>query len=526
MFHFLFLINILQWNSLAATPKNCSNALYPKAPTTIHVSFDYRQSYSFVEQALVVNQKNPRTPYQIDWILSDNPAFLDYFIEEASHRDIKEKIFFWPMKDLLKQIQDNSFSFSEWEQEFIANSENRKARVAFVATPSELSQFLKIYSREYHDLFIPLPNYLARTAGNLVSVQRDLHSAEGPIKWFDIIAQNPNFVGSVLQVIQTSDIIKEFDPSPSEPPQEKQVRKKRSPPPLLEGENNQEASGISKRVQTNLNAIKRFEEWVLAAEPEELRSQLLNRNGQFKDWFSTFRKNRDGSKNPGWWTYFSDQALRKMHRTQKIELPQDVLDGLGLAPLPYLPWNSVEIKKLRDFETAAMAMPADKLRAEILSQKGQFKEWFMNFRGRHTGTDGKLGWWTYFSDEFLKKVYATQKVYLPPVVVTRLGFKEIEVVTGPGKRIDLDRVEAFEKFVLATPVESLIHELRTGSNIHKRWFDSFRRSHDGQLDQKGKRRKEWWRFLSDEVLAKLNSVRSYDLPPTVIRRISQISEGT
>lgn len=518
MFLFLVLINFLQLKTFAASPKNCSGALYPKAPITVHVSFDYSQSYSFVEQALAVNQKQLRTPYQIDWILSDNPLFLDYFTDETSRRQIKDKIFFWPVKDLIKQVQENSFSISEWEQEFIAAKSDMNARVAFIATPSELSQFLKLYAREYHDLFVPLPSFLARTAGNLISVQRDLNAAEGPIKWFDIISQNPHFAGSILQVIQTSDILKEIEPKAAATP--KPIRPKRTPPPLSQSDNSLETQGVSKRMQTLQAAVKRFEDWVLVTDADELRLQLLGRKGQFKDWFSTFRKNRDGKKNPGWWTFFSDQALMKMHRTQKIELPKDVLERLGLAPLPYLPWNSIELVKLRQFEQAAIQMPKNQLRVEILSQKGPFKEWFTNFRVKHTGNDGKLGWWTYFSDEFLRKAYETRKIYLPALVLKRLGLQELEVTTGPGKRIDTARVEAFEDYIRTTPLEILIQEMRSGKNPHKAWFDSFRRSHDGQIDSKGKIRNGWWRYLTDETLNKLNQVRSYDLPPSVIRRVT------
>lgn len=174
--------------------------------------------------------------------------------------------------------------------------------------------------------------------------------------------------------------------------------------------------------------VNYFAKWVLSTSDHVLREKILRVDNDFKFWFVTFRRtypdNEDPQK-PAWWTYFNDQVLEKIARTRRVYLPESVLAKFQIDE--YLPERNggprIELDKVYKFQKWVMIMPDDLLKEKILSFETPLKTWFSGFRHTHPGShiNGRPGWWTYFSNDCLVKMYKTGKLELPQQVLADLG---------------------------------------------------------------------------------------------------------
>jgi hypothetical protein len=172
----------------------------------------------------------------------------------------------------------------------------------------------------------------------------------------------------------------------------------------------------SPKRRTSIDFVKlnSFVKWVDATPENTLREQILRVDLQHKFWFLSLRRNHPGDpsdRRPGWWTFFPDRTIAKIAKTKRVKIPKIVLERLGIEDyIPQLNGGpSVEVEKVKSFETWILSTPPEEVAAKIKSLKYQPTAWFTFFRYSHPGPkiNGRPGWWTFLKPEVMEKILGT-----------------------------------------------------------------------------------------------------------------------
>ncbi len=157
--------------------------------------------------------------------------------------------------------------------------------------------------------------------------------------------------------------------------------------------------------------------------------------------------------------------------------------------------------------------PADIVYRDILLDTAKFKKWFIglrNSRSERSAPEVKK-WWTFFTDDELRIIYRTRKVFIPQSVVRSLGekpFPEFDtesLVLKSGRKKDLPEksqamIDKFESWILETPLEEFQGKLNRRDLWFKNWFWQIR----GKTPYMTKR-PTWWTLFQQETLHKLKA---------------------
>jgi hypothetical protein len=270
-----------------------------------------------------------------------------------------------------------------------------------------------------------------------------------------------------------------------------------------------------------------FEKWLRATSPENVRAEILSRTGAFKAWFADFREYHPGmpfNDRPGWWEYFTLDSLRIIYATQKIDLPDHVLNMLGVPKLPKQVDKGprVALHKVREFEKWVLSAEMTELHKYIISQNYLFSGWFPRFMANHPGNNGKSGWWGHFTIPALQKIYMTGKVMLPDDVIKRLNVDPSQVIKIPS-RMDLAKKLAFEKWVRETQQATVGQSLYSEIPGAGKWFVGLLKSYP---DKPNSTNPPWWSFLSKDVLKKINATYRLQIPDEAFNQDTGLKDET
>ncbi|HND84482.1 MAG TPA: hypothetical protein PLU50_01690 [Pseudobdellovibrionaceae bacterium] len=348
--------------------------------------------------------RDPESPF-IHLIIGTDSKTLDAAIRPLIARDPQRRFFFQRISKINERMEAKKMDFELWMQ--IRRFE--KQELVLLASNQELAHFLKLYSQQWRNLLQPLVSHIAEFSGHLIEwTESRTLKAQNPSmsSWLQTISHARQFHGDVSEIRRISSNPLILDSEVESKPKVHLIR-------------NLSDEGLHPK---RLAFLLLFHDWILSASAEELQADLRNRNGKFKEWFKVFRRDYDGIKSPGWWTFLSNPALRRIYAVQRIDLPNEVLQQLDLPRLPVFRRN-IDKSKISEFHGWLMKMSPEERKRKILSQQGPTKQWFSSFRTNYPGTadSDRPGWWTFMSDDLLRLIYETGRIEFPAEAIQRIS---------------------------------------------------------------------------------------------------------
>lgn len=265
-----------------------------------------------------------------------------------------------------------------------------------------------------------------------------------------------------------------------------------------------------RRVDTQM--IEKFADWIRDTPTEELKKTITRTDQWFKTWFSSFRAYHNGLSDtgrPGWWTYFSDEILKKIYETGRIKLPTDFLEShsLNISKALVRVTRQIDFERLGDFEKTVMSLGPAELREKILVDF----DWFKSFRANHPATSAKP-WWTYFATPVLVKIARTRLIPLPSNLLKELGITDIDanrIPSSSSTNIDFQMIIDFEEWVRSKTDQELATRVLSHKEWFGYWFTFLRKNHPGTAKSN---RPGWWTYFSADVVERLRRIDALNIP--------------